>query len=69
MINWQILTQLIRKHYKPLSTVAKEVGADWRHLNRLARGEVKEPKFSVGIKLLDIGHDHIPRDFFLRCTL
>ena len=55
--NWQIICLQIRSKYKPLSQVAKEVGSDWRHLNRLARGDVKEPKFMVGVRLLDIHHD------------
>ena len=54
MINWQTVTLNLRTHYKPLSTVAKEVGSDWAHLNRLARGDVKEPKFSTACKILDL---------------
>ena len=60
VINWQKVCLNIRGRYKNLSDVAKEVGSDWQHLNRLARGEVKEPKFSVGVKLLDIHYDYCP---------
>ena len=66
MIDWMLLTILLRKHYKPLSKIGNEVGSDWSHLNRLARGEVNQPKFSVGVMLLDLGYDHIPPDLFLR---
>ena len=59
-IDWQQLTLNIRTHYKPLSQVAKEVGSDWRHLNRLARGEVAQPRFNVGINLLDLHKDKCP---------
>ena len=60
MINWQTVTLNLRTHYKPLSTVAKEVGSDWRHLNRLARGDVREPKFSTALRLLDLHLDLCP---------
>jgi hypothetical protein len=60
MIDWQDITNNIRHHYKPLSTVAKEVGSDWRHLNRLARGEVNQPRFDVGVRLLDLHYDVCP---------
>ena len=56
-LDWSMICCQIRNKHKSLSTVAKEVGSDWQHLNRLARGEVEQPKFLVGIKLLDIYHD------------
>jgi len=58
MINWQTITNNLRHDYKNLSGIGKDIGSDWAHLNRLARGEVKEPKFSVGIRLLDLHYDH-----------
>lgn len=59
VIDWQQVCLNIRAKYKNLSDVAKEVGSDWRHLNRLARGEVKQPsKFDVGLRLLDLHLDH-----------
>ncbi len=57
-IDWSLICCQIRNNYKSLSSVAKEVGSDWQHLNRLARGEVSEPKFMVGIKLLDLHYDY-----------
>ena len=57
MIDWQRVCLNLRTHYKPLSTVAKEVGSDWRHLNRLARGEVHQPRFDTGVRLLDLHYD------------
>ena len=56
-IDWQIVTLNLRRHYKPLSQIAKEIGSDWRHLNRLARGEVNQPRFNTGMKLLDLHYD------------
>lgn len=57
MIDWQKIALNLRTHYKPLSQVAKEVGSDWRHMNRLARGEVNQPRFDTGVKLLDLHFD------------
>lgn len=59
-INWMTVTNNIMAKYKPLSQVAKEVGSDWQHLNRLARGEVMKTSWPVGIRLLDIHYDHCP---------
>lgn len=57
MIDWQQVTLNIRTHYKPLAQVAKEVGSDWQHLNRLARGETNQPSFIVGVRLLNLHYD------------
>jgi hypothetical protein len=56
-IDWQIVCLNLRANYKPLSQVAKEIGSDWRHLNRLARGEVNQPRFDTGMRLLDLHYD------------
>ena len=66
LIDWQAVTLSLRRYYKPLAQVAKEVGSDWQHLNRLARGEVTEPKFSIGVALLDLAYDHVPDSDRLR---
>ena len=59
MIDWQRVALNLRR-YKPLSQVAKEVGSDWQHLNRLARGEVAQPRFDTGVRLLDLHYDVAP---------
>ena len=56
--NWSIICLQLRRDYKNLHAIGKEIGSDWQHLNRLARGDVKEPKFMVGVKLLDLHYDH-----------
>lgn len=65
-INWQTVTLNLRRHYKPLSQVAKEIGSDWRHLNNLARGDVLQPRFNTGVKLLDLHSDVCPDRHNLR---
>ena len=57
MINWQTVCLNLRRHYKPLSAIAREINSDWRHLNRLARGETNQPRFDTGIRLLDLHFD------------
>lgn len=67
-VDWSLVCALLRHHYRPLSQVAKEAGSDWRHLNRLARGEVTEPRFSTGVALLDLAHDKLPAEAWARIT-
>lgn len=57
-VDWQKITLDIRHNYKSLSRVAKEVGSDWRHLHRLARGEVMDTKYKVGLRLLAIHKEY-----------
>ena len=52
-IDWQQVCLNLRRH-KPLTQVALEIGCDDQTLNRLARGETKEPKFMTGVQLLDL---------------
>lgn len=56
--NWQDITLMLRAKYKGLTAIGREVGSDWAHMNRLARGEIYEPKHSVGVKLLKLYEKH-----------
>lgn len=56
-INWQQVCLNLRRH-KSLSEIARQIGADEGTINRLARGDTREPKFSHGIKLLDAHLDY-----------
>jgi hypothetical protein len=53
-IDWQRVVLNLRNHYKPLATVAKELNLNDAHLQRLARGEAREPRFNSGIRLLNL---------------
>ena len=44
----------------PLSRAAKIVGCEYQHIGRLARGEVDQPRFMTGVKLLDLHYDLEP---------
>ena len=50
-INWQRIALELRKHMA-LEQVSRKLGhhKDW--LNQIARGEIKEPAFSDGVRLL-----------------
>ncbi len=67
MIDWQSLTLQLRKHYGPLGKAAMKLGKHPQWLNELARGEIREPKFSDGLKLLDFASDHLPTDVLRGC--
>lgn len=59
-IDWSAVCLHLRSRYKPLTAVANEVGSNWWHLNRLARGEVQQPRFDTGMRLLDLHRQHCP---------
>lgn len=69
MIDWQQLTISLRQHYKPLERVADELGISRQHINRLARGDVLEPRFNSGVRLLDLAYDVLPPDQFERARI
>ncbi len=69
LINWPLLISLLRKHGRSTSGVARELELHWQHLDRLGRGEVKEPRFSVGVDLLDLALDELPADEFRRVAM
>lgn len=56
MIDWQKVVLNLRRHGS-LETIARRVGSDGRHLRRLARGEVEQPRFNTGVRLLDLHLD------------
>jgi len=57
MIDWQRVCLNLRQQYGNLHRVAKLTQLDERHLQRLARGEINEPRFNSGIRLLDLHYD------------
>ena len=59
MINWQQVILNMRRH-RPVSAIARQCGSNETHLNRIARGEVNEPRFNTGLKLLDVHLDLCP---------
>jgi hypothetical protein len=53
-IDWQKCVLNIRNEGLAAHRIAKKCGMDAVTAQRLARGEIKEPRFSQGLKLLDL---------------
>jgi hypothetical protein len=60
LIDWQRLTLNLRRH-KPLAQCARALGCEQMTLQRLARGEVDEPRFELGLALLNLHLDICPQ--------
>lgn len=54
MIDWQKVILNLRASGLSASATARRVKADAATVQRLARGEIKEPRFSQGLALLDL---------------
>jgi hypothetical protein len=66
MIDWMLILNKLRSQYKHMQpvkadgtcrgmrAVAYACGGDADALNKIARGEVQEPKYSVGVELLKL---------------
>lgn len=67
MINWQSLTLQLRQHYGPLEQVSQKIGKHKGWAGQLSRREIEEPKFTDGLKLLDLAHDHLPIEALRGC--
>jgi hypothetical protein len=58
MIDWQHVCLQLRRKYKSLHRIAREIDSCGRHLTRLARGEVQQPRFDVGMRLIELYGKH-----------
>lgn len=61
LVDWTTLLPLLRRHV-PLTRIGDTVGMDEATINRLARGEIQEPRFGAGLRLLDLAADYLPPD-------
>ena len=59
-IDWSAVVNNIRREGLSATSAARKVGADATTLQRLARGEIKEPRFSQGLALLDLHYALCP---------
>lgn len=60
MINWQMLAINIRSSGLSLAKASEKIGRHNGFVSQLARGDVQEPSFSDGMKLLDLHLDRCP---------
>ncbi|NCC41507.1 MAG: hypothetical protein EOM21_19195, partial [Gammaproteobacteria bacterium] len=59
-----LLCRLRTRTGTPLARIAPRVGMCEKTINRLARGEVAEPRFTAGLALLDLAADALdPEDW------
>lgn len=65
LVDWTMLLPLLRRHM-PLARIGAATGLCEETINRLARGDILEPKFSAGLRLLDIAADLISADEWQR---
>lgn len=56
-----MLLPLLRRRV-PLNQLGDQIGMDERTINRLARGEIKDPRFGQGVRLLDLAVDYLTPD-------
>ena len=62
MIDWALVLLRLQNRHASIYKLAAEVNSCPVHLGRVARGEVNEPKFMVGVKLLDLHYDYYKND-------
>lgn len=56
--DWSALLNRLRaRSQAPLARIGRQINMDERTINRLARGEIAEPRFSQAMQLLDIAAD------------
>lgn len=53
MIDWQKVVLDIRRHHS-CRTIDKLIGVHLDYTAKLARAEISEPRYSDGVKLLDL---------------
>jgi hypothetical protein len=58
VIDWQHVCLQLRRRYKSLHAIAREIDSCGRHLTRLATGEVQQPRFDTGMKLVELYGEH-----------
>ncbi len=67
LVDWSLVVLLVQRHTgMSRTTLGRSVGSDERHIGRLARREVLEPRFGTGVRLLDLAYDVLPADVFSR---
>jgi hypothetical protein len=58
LVDWTTLLPMLQRRV-PLMRIGDTVGMDEKTINRLARGEIKEPRFGQGLRLLDLAVDYL----------
>ena len=53
-VNWQHIALTLRTKFRGLQRVADSLGIDDQTIRRLARGETTEPRYTTGVRLLEL---------------
>lgn len=56
IVDWTLLLPLLQRRTS-LTRIGDTVGMSEQTINRLARGEIKEPRLGQGLRLLDLAAD------------
>jgi hypothetical protein len=59
LVDWPLLLVLLRRRAEPLARIAAKVHMSEQMINRLARGDVMQPRFDQGVRLLAIASDEL----------
>lgn len=59
MINWQRILWDLRRHYKPVAAIAREIEYHPKSLQSLAKGNRKHDlPYTVGVKIIELHNKH-----------
>lgn len=59
MVNWQRILWDLRRHYKPVAAIAREIDMNHKWLQKIAKDGVKtDISYHNGVKLLELHEKH-----------
>jgi hypothetical protein len=61
MTDWKAVLLKLRRHYKPLSKVAAEVGMSEDRLRKIAANGTKTMLYENGKKIMDLHDQYVPK--------
>lgn len=59
MIDWRQLLIEIRRNYKPLTLVAREIGMNAKHLQRITQKGTVRMQYENGVKIIDLHNKYV----------
>ena len=68
MIDWHLTILLLRKYYGADWKIAKQVRCSGSMIKDLA-GKQNEPRFSLGVRIIDLAYDVLPAEELKRIKI
>jgi len=65
VVDWATLLPILQS-YRRLAHIGAEAGMSEKTINRLKRGEIWDPHFSQGLRLLDLAVDYLTAEEWAR---